>query len=46
MGGIADGKRCGCVLQYVGTRGGGNEVAGGESSADNIDGDESVSGGE
>ena len=46
MGGIADRERCGCVLQYVGTGGGGDEVAGGESSTDNIGGDESVSGGE
>ena len=46
MGGIADRERCGCVLQYVRTGGGGDEVAGGESGAYNIGGDESVSGGE
>ena len=46
MGGIADREGCGSVLQYDRTGSGGNEVAGGESSAYNIGGDESLSWGE
>lgn len=44
MGGVVDAARCGDMLQHDGVGAGGDEVAGGESGADNIGGDESVSG--